>query len=720
MSAIRMTGLISGLDTESIIKELVNAQKLKNKKTSDKLTLSEWKEDKWKELNAKLFKLYTDDLSNMRLQGSYAVKKTSTSNEDLVEVTGNSTAPEGAHTLTIDQLASSQYVTGGKLDTDLNGKAITTSTKLKDLGMAVGTTINVSSGGNEKSLLITDKTTLNDFISTCKSAGLNASYDTTQKRLFISSGSSGLSNAFTITTDATALNDINNLVDYNSLDTADQNAVSDALAALQGTASGDLSALYTKAKDGIAGADADEQKKIDAINTLRNYTIDEAKDDLMADCIANVKNTTVTAAVLADYDDGTNDAAAQKTLAIKDEIKAQVQAKIDEGKLTLDDTETVESYSENLYNTYSEDDRDIIFSQVVDKKYASDTVYADEAIADYNAAIAAGTYADNALEGPDGLLNKLTSYLDNSTGDISALGLSEVTGTAVTAGSPGEMTVVAASDAKITLDGAELTGSSNSMIVNGLTINLKGETAAGETITLDVSNNTQATYDMVKDFIKSYNEILKEMNTLYYADSARGYDPLSDDEKEAMTDDQIEKWETKIKDSVLRRDSSLGAVIDSMKTTMMGSVTVDGKKYSLSTFGIQTSTDYTEKGLLHIYGNKEDSTYSDKDDKLMKALTEDPDAAIEALSGIFGDLYDTMNDKMSSIPNVRSIYTFYNDKLMDKEQTDYKKRVAVLEDKLSDMEDKYYKQFSAMETALAKLQSQSNALAGLLGNSSNQ
>ena len=49
---------------------------------------------------------------------------------------------------------------------------------------------------------------------------------------------------------------------------------------------------------------------------------------------------------------------------------------------------------------------------------------------------------------------------------------------------------------------------------------------------------------MVKEFVKNYNAILKEMNELYDAPSSRGYDPLSDDEMEAMTDSQIEEWET--------------------------------------------------------------------------------------------------------------------------------------------------------------------------------
>ena len=99
----------------------------------------------------------------------------------------------------------------------------------------------------------------------------------------------------------------------------------------------------------------------------------------------------------------------------------------------------------------------------------------------------------------------------------------------------------------------------------------------------------------------------------------------------------------------------------------------------------------------------------------MKALEEDPETVTEVLSKVSMNLYETMGKKMSSIPNVRSAYTFYNDKTMAKEQMDYKKQIAILESKLTAMENKYYKQFSAMETTLAKLQQQTNALTGMLG-----
>lgn len=503
MSTIRMSGMISGLDTDSLVKELVSAQKLKNKKVSDKLTLSEWKEDKWKELNTKLYSLYTTSVSKMRLQGSYLTKSVTASDSTIASVTGGSDAPVGAHKLSVTSLAGSQYVTGGQLASDTKK-----TTTLDSLGIPSGTNITIKNGSNAAiNYEVQSTDTIQTFLDKCNGAGLNASFDETNRRFFISSKESGTGNAFSITS-------------------------------------------------------------------------------------------------------GTNPS------------------------------------------------------------------------------------------------------------ELTDLGLGEITGTAdVSATDATTMSVRKASNAVITLDGAQITSNSNTITANGLTLNLLETTESGKEVTLNVSNNTDANYKLVKDFISSYNSILKEMNTLYYADSAKDYAPLSDDEKEAMTDTQVEQWESKIKDSILRRDDSLGTVINSIKSGMMSTYTDSstGKTYSLANFGIQTSSDYTEKGLLHIYGDSDDSTYSAQTDKLKTAFANDPDTTIKALTGIFQNLYNNLATNMKSIPNVRSANTVYNDKLLDNEQTDYKKQIATLDSKLTDMENKYYKQFSAMETAMAKMQSQSNSLASLLG-----
>ena len=185
-----------------------------------------------------------------------------------------------------------------------------------------------------------------------------------------------------------------------------------------------------------------------------------------------------------------------------------------------------------------------------------------------------------------------------------------------------------------------------------------------------------------------------------------------------MTDSQIEKWETKIKDSLLRRDSTLGNASSSMKSIMSRSFEINGKTYSLNTFGINTlgyfSADTNERGCLHIDGDADDSNTSGNADKLMAAINEDPEAVTSFFQQLSNTLYDDLTKRMAS-SSVSSIYTIYNDKQMSSEYSDYKDKISKWEDKLDYYEEYYYKKFSAMETALSKLQSSTSSLSNLLG-----
>jgi flagellar hook-associated protein 2 len=279
---------------------------------------------------------------------------------------------------------------------------------------------------------------------------------------------------------------------------------------------------------------------------------------------------------------------------------------------------------------------------------------------------------------------------------------------------PSGMALIAASDSKIILNGAEMTSSSSVVSANGLEISLTGITKTDEPITFSITNDVDSVYNSVKSFLKDYNEIMKEMNTLLDAKSAKGYEPLTSEQKKEMSDDDIKLWEDKIKGSLLRNDSTLDGIVSGMRGAMMSQVTYEGKTYSLASFGIMTSTDYLEGGLLHIYGDKDDSVYADKDDKLRKALNDDPDAVINVLTGIFGNLKDTMSKKMAG-NKMSSALTFYNDIKMKDDLKQYEKDIKSWEDRLASMEEMYYKKFTAMETALAKLQSQQNSLGSLFG-----
>ena len=96
----------------------------------------------------------------------------------------------------------------------------------------------------------------------------------------------------------------------------------------------------------------------------------------------------------------------------------------------------------------------------------------------------------------------------------------------------------------------------------------------------------------------------------------------------------------------------------------------------------------------------------------MAAIAGDPDTVIDFLKHATSSLYDSINKKMAST-SLRSAYTVYNDKEMSKEYSDYTDTIKKWEDKVSSIEDSYYKKFAAMESALATIQGQSSALGGL-------
>ncbi len=641
---IRMTGLISNLDTEGLIKELMNAQNMKKTKIENKITKLEWKQEKWKELNTKIYKLYTDSLADMKTEGTYLTKKASSSNESKLKVSAGSSAAEGTHSVTVGKLASAQYLTGGaiKLPAGSDLTEVNRATKLADLGFDTSglSVIRIQAGDKEaKTITVDEDTTIADFVEACKEAGINASFDDTYDRIFLSAKESGVENAFRITTGVSSAGDereaLKDVFDFDNLSAAQKSKVNSLIDTLRTASLGE---------DAEAKAEAEE--------------------------------------ALADY----------LTTLQTDKIKK----------------ETEEAYRASLDN---EDDfsQETLDAKIEEALAAAETQLGEKAVA-----------LGNAIGNYEVALEEETLSAAND-GGLKNIGLSDVD---YTVDANGEViyteldasagaSLVKASDGWITYNGAKFEASSNNYTINGLNFTANAVTAEGEAITVTVNKDVDAVYDKVKNFIKQYNELLEEMNKLYNADSAKGYDILTDEEREAMTEEQIEKWENKIKDSLLRRDDTLGSLLNTMKTTLAKSVTVDGKSYALSSFGIVTS-DYTEKGKLHLLGDGDDTYGKDFEDKLKAALSEDADTVMQVLSGVTKELYDNMADKMKT-SSVSSALTFYNDKQMDKTMTSYKDELSTLEDRLQQIEDRYYDQFTAMEVAMSKLNSQQSSLNSIMG-----
>lgn len=709
---IRMTGLTSGLDTESIVNQLMSAQRTKQTKVENKKQKLEWKQEIWKGLNTKIYGFYKDSLSKMKYSSNYSTKKASVSDSTKLTATASTKAAAGSYKVEIKSIASAQYVTSGKLsykDSSGNTNTATTSTKLSDLGMSSGTVLKLEVGDKSSALEVKDDTTIKDFVNFCSNAGLNATFDEKQQRFFLSSKDSGEENSFSLSANTyssegdTAITELNDAVGLANLTSSQKtkynSIVYGAIASGTQISDDDKETLKSIA---VSSADADAKSKATEFyraSLNKTYDIsDEEKEKIKKK-----------------YDSDLTLSGDDRTKAIADAIEKKKQSDIEE-KLKTDEykTKISEAVTKGITaeevrkaglavtdSSNAEDPASIskyTFEKTETRKENAENAI-ESAVGKFNTAIESGITSDNG----SGLLKLGLSNFDGATsykeGDLAS-----------------NMVLSKAADTEIVYNGATLTSNNTSIEVAGVTLNLLGTTAAGESVNVTVSNDTSAVYDTIKEFITEYNSILKTMNTYYDAASASSYEVLTDEQKEAMSDDEVDKWNTKIKDSLLRRDSTLSGLISVMKTDMMGSYKAsNGKTYSLANLGISTSSKkYNEGGLLHIKGDEDDDEFADSTNTLMKMLEEDPDTVKEVLSGLASNLYDSLNKKMST-STMSSALTFYNDKEMASQLSDYKKEISNWESKLSDMEEKYYSQFSAMETALAKLQSQQNTLSSYLG-----
>lgn len=694
--AMRLSGLMSGMDTESIIQQLVEARSVKVKTAKKAQTKLEWKQDAWKELNTKLKNLQSKFLSNMRFSSAYSKKVTKVSNPNAVSVITGEDAVNGVQSLRIDQLAKTGYMTGGEVaDKSSNVDATTKLSELKVSFTGEGT-INVKTGSGSVDIKVTGDSTISDVLTQLKNAGLNASFDAKWKRFSISAKESGADNDFSIT----------------AVDAGGK----DALAAmkLQANLEDDKATLKEyEAYAKYVGADdtataANMKSLIDAdIEARRAAYVDDYKSKS-----EELQKTKDAAKAITDKYTSLRGKAEDYDADLKTANDNIVQWNKDLANSALTDAE-----KKTL--------QDKIDAELEKVKNLSEEQTAARNLASYNETI------DKLGEE----LDNIDDYV-NAAGDGSATGklVTEVTNRYVAKANMAKATVddykngnvevnatkTPGQDARIYLNDALYENSNNAFEINGLTFTALNETK-DEEITVTTERDVDGIYDMVKNFLKEYNSIINEMDKLYNADSAKGYEPLSDEEREAMSDSDIEKYEKKIKDALLRRDENLSSVSSGLKSVMSSGIEIDGKTMYLFDFGIETLSYFTaaenEKNAYHIDGDPDDVSTAGNADKLKTMIANDPDTVISFFTKLSQNMYDKMTEMSKSVDGYRTFGSFYDDKKMKSDYDDYTSKIKDLEKKLNDYEDKWYKKFAAMETTMAKMQQNTNAVTALLGGS---
>ncbi|WP_374723530.1 flagellar hook-associated protein 2 [Calidifontibacillus erzurumensis] len=258
------------------------------------------------------------------------------------------------------------------------------------------------------------------------------------------------------------------------------------------------------------------------------------------------------------------------------------------------------------------------------------------------------------------------------------------------------------SDAKIKINGYEMTQKSNEFTFNGLNITLKNVTDSP--VTISTSTDVDAILDTIVQFVDKYNKVIETINSKITQERYRSYHPLSDEEKEAMTEKQIEMWEEKAKSGLLRNDSILMSGLNQMRIDLYSKV--GGASLSqLAEIGIKTSSNYMERGKLII-----------DEAKLREKIAEDPDALYKLFNnndesyenkGIARRLRDTISGIVSKIEQ-KAGNTFKTNQqfAIGRNLLDIEKSIDRFEDRLLQIEDRYWRQFTAMEKAIQKANSQ--------------
>ncbi|MBE3562400.1 MAG: flagellar filament capping protein FliD [Hydrogenibacillus schlegelii] len=270
--------------------------------------------------------------------------------------------------------------------------------------------------------------------------------------------------------------------------------------------------------------------------------------------------------------------------------------------------------------------------------------------------------------------------------------------------------------AEVVLDGATLTFADNRFTAFGLDFVLKGADAGAET-TITVVRDTEAIVDRVLDFVKRYNDLLDDLNRRLTEPRYRDYPPLLDDEKAKMSEKQIEEWEKRAKSGLLARDPLLERLVTEMRRAVTTPVGIGGQTVSLADIGITTGS-WWDRGRLVV-----------DEGKLRAAVAEDPERVAALLSqklasgapdaenrdpfhpqkGLAVRLYDVVGAAINRFVDRagRDGVAVGDQSVLGRALTRLDDRINELTRRLKAIEDRYWREFTAMEKAIQRANVQS-------------
>lgn len=243
----------------------------------------------------------------------------------------------------------------------------------------------------------------------------------------------------------------------------------------------------------------------------------------------------------------------------------------------------------------------------------------------------------------------------------------------------------------------------NNFIIDNISYNVNSVGESKLTSIVDSGNSV----DNMKSFIKEYNGLLDKMYTLVIQKKAKDFAPLTDEQKKEMSEKEIENWNQKAREGVLKNDDELRKFVEDLSEDIFGNIGDAG--FNLSDMGLTVAQDYNKRGQIDF-----------DEDKFRQALEQNGDKVKEILvgssskKGLFEKVKDTLYEYAGSSTSIlakksgidKSATSANN--LYSKEINDQEQIINRLIEKMKERESRLYAQFANLEASLNKYNAQMN------------
>ena len=275
------------------------------------------------------------------------------------------------------------------------------------------------------------------------------------------------------------------------------------------------------------------------------------------------------------------------------------------------------------------------------------------------------------------------------------------------------------------INGQEVYLNDNTYTLDGNTFTFNDNMTIGETYTVNIAKDSTTVKDALKKFVESYNKLIDDVygyigKSPAKDDDGNTYEPLTDAEKEEMSEDEITKWEEKAKQGVLYNDSTVSTIMSQMRSALYTNVTLDdGSKFGIYNLGIKTSSEWSEHGKLQIDEDAFDKAFENNEDAIIKLFTNSDTGMMKKLNSVIDGAV-----KSSGAANTRGTLvrkagkadsSVTTDSTIYKEMVKMQDRLKELQDRYDTKEEYWWKVFTNMETAMADLNSQTSYISSYLG-----